>query len=148
MAEATAEAMKTNIAAAFDKYIAQLEGTGSVWEKKPTNAAEGEDAWSARQVAEHIAGANTYFGAGIAGIIGVEAPKMSQPKLSNAAEAVAATRETYGQLNGVVVQVKDDQLGLEIDHPRLGKQTVGSLLTIVSGHLSDHAQQLESLAGG
>ena len=147
MAEATVATMKADIASAFETYMAQLAGAGAVWEKKPAASGEGEEAWSARQVAEHIAGGNTFFGAGIAGIIGVEGPQMSQPQLGSADEAVAKTKETYAQLQQVVDQVKDEQLGMEVDHPRLGKQSVASLLGIVSYHLDDDAQQLKTLQG-
>ena len=147
MAAATAAGMKTGIETAFEAYLSQLGATGAVWEKKPAEAGEGEDAWCARQVAEHIAGANSFFGAGIAGIIGVEGPTPAPIQLANPTEAIGRTRETFAGLLAVLDQVKDEQLGMEVEHPRLGKQTVGSLMGIVDYHLKDHAQQLKTLCG-
>ena len=64
-----------------------------------------------------------------------------------AADAVAKTTETHAALAGVVAQVKDAQLGMEIDHPRLGKQTLGGIIGVVTYHYNDHANQLKTLRG-
>jgi len=48
----------------------------------------------------------------------------------------------------VVNKVTDDQLEIAIETPQLGKQTVGSILGVVSYHLNDHANQLKTLRGG
>ena len=136
---------KSTIEAGFKTYIAELEQSGPVWEKKPKNADEGEDVWCAKQVAEHIAGAGPFFGAGIAQAIGVNGPALARIELNDAATAVSETKRTHGLLMDVVSQVKDDQMSMDIDHPRLGKQTLGGILGIVSSHLNDHAQQLKTL---
>jgi hypothetical protein len=148
MADTTAAAQRANISSAFATYIGELKQAGPVWEAKPASATEGEDAWCARQVAEHIAGSGLFFGAGIAGLIGVPAPALDRASLDSAAAAVSKTEDTHGQLVAVIDQVKDAQLGIEVDHPALGKQTVGSLMGIVAYHLNDHAQQLKTLRGG
>lgn len=136
---------KSAISSALDAYIAELEQSGSVWEVKPTGAPEGEAAWSAREVAEHIAGAGPFFGLGIAQAIGVDGPALSRVSLADTASAATETRRGHGLLLDVVAQIKDDQMSMDIDHPRLGKQTLGGILAIVSGHLKDHANQLKTL---
>jgi hypothetical protein len=141
----TAAEAKSAIEAGFDTYIAELEHCGSVWEKKPAGTPDGEAAWCAKQVAEHIAGSGPFFGSGIAQAIGVSGPTPAQIQLSDSANAVSETKRTHGLLMDVVKQVKDDQLAMEIDHPRLGKQTLGGILGIVSYHLNDHANQLKTL---
>jgi hypothetical protein len=143
----TAASAREAISKAFDTYIAELALAGPAWDRKPAGSSDGEAAWCARQVAEHIAGAGTYFGSGIAQLIGVPGPQPAQPELSAAADAVVKTRETHGLFMGVANQVHGSQLGLEVDHPRLGKQTVGSILGIVAYHLNDHANQLKTLRG-
>ena len=148
MADTTAAAHRANIGAAFDTYIAELKQAGPAWDKKPAGGSDGEEAWCAREVAEHIAGSGLFFGAGIAGLIGAQAPALERISLSSAEAAVAKTSETHGQLVTVLDQVKDEQLSKEIDHPQLGKQTVGSLMGIVTWHLNDHAQQLKTLRRG
>ncbi|MGE0600428.1 MAG: DinB family protein [Dehalococcoidia bacterium] len=145
---ATAQEAKAAIEAGFASYIAELEKVGPVWEQKPAASGEGEDAWCARQVAEHIGGAGLYFGRGIATAMGVTGPTPSPMSFPDAATAVAETRRTHGELMAVVSQVTDDQLGAETELRGLGKQTVGGMLGIVSYHLNDHANQLKTLRGG
>lgn len=146
MADKTAAEALAELEAAHGVYMAELKQAGSAWETKPS-AGEGEEGWSSRQVAEHISGANLFFGAGIAQAIGVTAPAMARAELATAADAVAKTAETHAVLAGVVAQVKDAQLGMEIDHPRLGKQTVGGIIGVVTYHYKDHANQLKTLRG-
>ena len=143
----TAAEAKAAIDAGFAAYIAELGQAAAVWDKKPDNSADGEAAWCARQVAEHIAGAGPFFGQGIAAAIGVSGPTPSLIQFPDASNAVAETQRTHGLLMDVVAQIKDDQLAMEIDHPRLGKQTLGGILGIVSYHLNDHANQLKTLRG-
>jgi hypothetical protein len=144
---ATAAEASSAIEAGYNIYIAQLSGCEAVWEKKPESSAEGEAAWCARQVAEHIAGAGPFFGAGIAAAIGVNGPTPARVSFATCAEALEETKRAQGLLMDVVRQVKDDQLGMEIDHPRLGKQTLGGILGILSYHYNDHTNQLKTLRG-
>ena len=144
---ASAAEAHSAISAAFDTYIAELARAAAVWDQKPANSAEGEDAWCARQVAEHIAGSGPFFGAGIAQAVGVDGPVPARVEFPDPSNAVAETTRTHGLLMDVVSKLNDDHLAIEIDHPRLGKQTVGSVLGIVSGHITDHANQLKTLCG-
>lgn len=147
MADNTAAELRAELEAAHGAYMAELKQAGAAWETKPAAGGEGEEGWSARQVAEHISGANLFFGAGIAQAIGVTAPAMGRAELATAADAVTKTTETHAVLVGVVGQVKDAQLGMEIDHPRLGKQTLGGIIGVVTYHYNDHANQLKTLRG-
>ena len=63
-------------------------------------------------------------------------------------EALAGMKQAHAQLMDVVSQVSDEHMDMEIDHPRLGKQTLGGVLGIVAYHLTDHAGQLKTLRGG
>lgn len=137
--------IRDEIDASFQAYAAELAQAGPHWERKPATAGEGENAWCAREVAEHIAGAGLFFGQGIAQAIGADAPQLERITLTSADEALGKTRATHTALMDVVAQVKDDQLPMEIDHPRLGKQTLGGILGIVNYHLNDHANQLKTL---
>lgn len=144
---ASAAEIQASISQAFDTYIAELVQAGPVWEKKPAGSADGEAAWCAREVAEHIASSGPFFGAGIAAAIGVAGPTPARISLEDVDTAVAETRRTHGLLMDVVAQVRDEQVDQEIEHPRLGKNTVGGFLGIVTYHLTDHAQQLKTLRG-
>lgn len=145
---ATAGEASSAIEAGYEKYIAELGGCEKVWETKPAGSADGEAAWCAREVAEHIAGSGPFFGAGIAAALGVTGPTPSRVTLASCAEALTATKQSQGVLMDVVRQIKDDQMAMEIDHPRLGKQTLGGILGILSYHYNDHATQLKTLRGG
>ncbi len=127
-------------------YMSELKQAGNVWEAKPAGG-EGENAWSSRQVAEHIAGSNLFFGAGIADAIGVQGPPLERLVIPSATDALAKTAETHAALAGVCEKISDGQLAMEVDHPRLGKQTLESILTIVVHHYADHANQLKTLRG-
>ena len=146
MTEKTAASVLAELETAHAGYMAELKQAGNAWETKPA-AGEGEEAWSARQVAEHIAGANLFFGAGIAEAIGVTAPVLERLSLVSAVDATAKTAETHAAFAGVAAKVSDSQLAMEIDHPRLGKQTLGGILAIVTHHYDDHANQLKTLRG-
>lgn len=145
---ATAAEAQAAIAAAFESYISELAQAASVWETKPSGAAEGEDAWCARQVAEHIAGAGPFFGMGIARACGIDGPTPARISLPDAAAAVEETKRCHGQLVDVISKVTDDQMGIEFEAGQLGKQSVGGLMGVVSYHLKDHANQLKTLRGG
>lgn len=148
MADTTAAAAASSIDTNFASYMAELKLAGPHWERKPATAADGEAAWCARQVAEHIGGAEPFFGAGIAQAINVPGPTPARLTLESAPDAVAATEKAHAALMGVVAQVKDSQMALAVDHPVLGKQTLGGILAVLSGHLVDHTQQLKTLRGG
>ncbi len=144
----TATEVRESIEKNFASYLAELEQVGAVWDKKPAGAAEGEDAWCAREVAEHIASSGPFFGAGIAQAIGVDGPTPARMAFPTHAEAVSETKRTHALLMDVAAKVTDEHIGQEVDHPRLGKQTIGSVLGIVAHHLTDHAGQLKTLRGG
>jgi hypothetical protein len=148
MADQTAQSIRSNLAKNFDTYMAELKLAGPHWETKPSGSADGEKAWCARQVAEHIAGAGRFFGAGIAQAIAVSGPTPAPVSLASAADAIPATQASQDDLMKVANQVRDDQLVMEINHPQLGKQTLGSILGILVSHLDDHANQLKTLRGG
>ncbi|MCZ2110187.1 MAG: DinB family protein [Dehalococcoidia bacterium] len=147
MADKTLAELKQDVSAAYATYLAELKASGPVWEQKPAAAGEGEEAWCARQVAEHIASANLYFANGIARIVGAEGPAIQQPQLPSVDEAVVATEAAQAGFMGVVNGLSDDQLAIEIEHPRFGKQTPGGMVAMVAYHLGDHANQLRTLRG-
>ena len=146
MAEATIASVTADMNASFNTYVAELKQAQSVWETKPA-AGDGEEAWSSRQVAEHIAGATTFFTGRIAAAVGVQPSAPQQFQFGSASEALTATEGAYGSLMAVAAHVKDAQLADEIELPRLGKHTVGGLLALIAYHMKDHANQLKTLRG-
>jgi DinB superfamily len=146
MAE-TVASIREKVEQGLAAYTGELRQAGPHWETKPAGSPEGEAAWNARQVAEHVAGAGTFFAAGVAGAVGAEGPERRQFQFASADEAIPATESSYEAFLGVVDKVTDAQLAVEFDHPRLGKQTVGGIIGIVAHHLNDHAGQLKTLRG-
>lgn len=137
------EAITTNLEA----YLAELRPAGPIWERKPAGSADGEAAWNARQVAEHIAGARAFFGSAIARAVGVQGIQPQPFQFATAEDAVPATEAAYQKLLDVASQVKDEQLTVGVELPRLGSRSVGGIMDLVAYHLNDHANQLKSLRG-
>jgi hypothetical protein len=144
----TAASVRDTIVRNYETYAAELKLAGPNWERKPQGGGEGEEAWCARQVAEHIAGAAPFFGNGIAAAIGAQGPQMQRYPFASASDATSVTADAQKAFMGVVSGVTDAQMSMEIDHPRLGKQTLGGILAIVANHYLDHANQLKTLRGG
>jgi len=143
-----AAATRTNIENALRGYLAELRLAGPHWERKPASSPEGEAAWNARQVAEHIASAASFFGAGIANALGIPGPARNQPSFNTVDEAVEGTEAAYQVLFGVVDGLSDEQLAAEFEAPRFGKTSADNLLALVTNHLGDHTDQLRTLREG
>lgn len=148
MAEKSIVQLRDEIGAAYESYIAELKEAGTNWERKPANGAEGEEAWSARQVAEHVASSTTFFANGIAATIGTEGPAIQRPTFVSADDAVTAMGPIQGQLMAVVEQVTDPQLDIEREFGPLGTSTLERVVGILSHHLMDHGNQLRTLRLG
>jgi hypothetical protein len=143
----TVDDIRRDLDAGFNSYLAELQQAGPNWDRKPL-AGEGEDAWSARQVAEHIAGSLRFFGAGIARALGVEGPALQRFELPSVDQAVTATRDANDAFMSVVGRVSEESLAAEIEDPRMGKFTVESILGIAVNHFGDHRNQLKALREG
>ncbi|OAI41173.1 hypothetical protein AYO38_04265 [bacterium SCGC AG-212-C10] len=144
MADQSAAAYRGQIAEAYAKYMAELRQAAPHWEAKPP-AGDGEEAWCARQVAEHIAGVAGLFGAGVAKATGLQGPGRTGSELADAAAALTATPVAHDRLMGVLQQVQDDHLGIEVEFGPLGKTNVGGILGVIAHHIEEHANQLAAL---
>lgn len=148
MTEVTAQGLRSDIATAFGEYMAELVQAGPSWEAKPSGSADGEGAWSARQVAEHIAQAGGFFGMAIGKAAGAQGPAMSSPQFSDVAAAAAATPVSHLGLWEVSQHVQDSHLGAEIKNfGPLGDTNLGAVMGVVAYHYRDHANQLRALRG-
>jgi hypothetical protein len=148
MADKNTAALSADIAKAYDVYMAELKQAGPTWDRKPAGAKEGEAAWCAREVAEHIAGAAGFFASGIARAINATAAAPQRHSLADANAAVAAMPGIQAALLEVVSQVPDGQLSPELEFGPLGKTSLGGVLGILAHHYGDHANQLKTLRGG
>lgn len=140
----TADDIRRALSVAFEDYVAELRQAGPHWERLPA-AGEGEEAWSARQVAEHVASSLLLFGAGISRAIGVDGPRPSRLQFASVDEALSGTRESNEAFTKVIAGVTEESMAIEIVDPRAGTFTVGGILDIALNHFGDHASQLKAL---
>lgn len=147
MATTTVDAVCSETESNLAAYLEELKLSGPHWETKP-ESGEGEDAWSPRQVAEHLAGAATFFAAGIAFNLKLEGPERAPAVCETAEAAATATERNHEALLKVMRQVRDEQLDQIVVAPQLGGEIpLERVMLIIPAHLKDHAQQLRTLRG-
>lgn len=147
MTELTAETLASELTSGCEEYTAQLKlVTDAEWERKPAPGGEGEDAWSARQVAEHVQGACGFFGNAAAKVAGFDGPGRTYSELPTVAAAIDGLPAAFGALQAVVTKLSAENLAAEVDAP-WGKTTLGGLLGGSAAHFKDHANQLKALRG-
>lgn len=138
----------SDIEAAYAEYMTELKLAGPNWEKKPAAGKEGEAAWCAKEVAEHVASAGGFFGMSIAKAAGhADVPSPARPSFATADEAFAGTPAEHAKVVAAAVHVTPEQAAMETEFGPLGKTTIGAVLGVVSYHLRDHAGQLKALRG-
>ncbi len=126
---------------------AALHGAAERWGTKPASG-EGEDAWSPRQVAEHMIGSEWYFTNHVAQACG--APALERPALDVGSPAAAAATVTRvgATCDNILRHVSDQDLVKSRDLGQFGAQTVEWMLTTMDGHARDHLQQLKTASAG
>ena len=146
MSETTVSSLGSELASACDEYLAELRQVGAdAWERKPS-AGEGEEAWSARQVAEHVQGACGFFGNAIGKAAGIEGPGRTYSELPTPVAAVDGLPPAIAALQAVVAKLDEAKLAIEADAP-WGKSTVGGIVRGAGTHFRDHANQICTLRG-
>ncbi len=140
---ATPDELRASLAESRAAFRAALEAVTDGWETVPT-AGEGEDAWSARKVAEHTIGAESFFTTAICEACGY--PGLDKPAplaLATPAEAIVAFDAAVESTNKKLNYVSDTDLVKE--HARMG--TTENILNIGIGHLREHAEQIRTATG-
>ncbi len=146
MSETTVSSLGSELASACDEYLAELRQVGAdAWERKPS-AGEGEEAWSARLVAEHVQGACGFFGNAIGKAAGIEGPGRTYSELPPPVAAVDGLPPAIAALQAVVAKLDEAKLAIEADAP-WGKSTVGGIVRGAGSHFRDHANQIRTLRG-
>lgn len=143
---ATPDELRSDIAQARDELRSVLRGVDKDWEKEPENG-EGEDAWSARQAAEHVVRAEIFYARMVSTTCGRDAPENpwadAPPALRTPGDALRALDQA--------VAIADPELVLvtEADLPRPHERW-GSIEEILKGnarHVREHAAQIRTAAG-
>jgi hypothetical protein len=115
----TPDELRADIAAARADFQSALEGASASWEKAPAPGAEGEDAWSPRQAAEHAIGADLYFASEVCGACGYPGLELSRLSLATPAEAITAFAEASAKSDGRLKYAADNDLSMQ--HKRIGR---------------------------
>ena len=114
------------------------------WEKSP-QSGEGEDAWSPRQVAEHVIPAEIYFANAVCAACGYDGPENSiteDAKFATAAEAQAALEAVIAAANSKIKYVSEEDLS----HAHDSMGNVENVMRITAWHSLDHAMQINAAA--
>ena len=141
---ASADELRKHFAVAGGALRTALEGADQTWERRPNNDAEGEEAWSARQAAEHVVSSVVYFASTACQSSGY--PKLESPfpsrelSFPTAATAAEALDQAIAVATPAIGQITDQDLAAS--HERMG--TVENVLTVLVTHLRDHAAQIQS----
>ena len=113
------------------------------WETKPA-AGEGEDAWSPKEVAQHIIRAEWFFTNMIGQACGAQPMERPEFDVSTPRNAVESLRQ-IGELDDRVLRhVSDGDLAKTYDTRNLGTRSVEEMLTIIASHGRDHINQLRA----
>jgi hypothetical protein len=139
----TPDELRAEIAEGREILRAALEAAkNGDWERKPA-AGEGEAAWSAREVAQHVIPAEAFFATAICVACGYPGVEFSNRSYASPAEALAALDEVIEITNKKIKYVTDTDLLKP--HDRFG--SVEGLMKTSAGHLRDHAAQIRAAAG-
>ena len=121
-----------------------IADSGDNWEKEP-ESGEGEDAWSPRQVAEHVIGAEIFFAGAVCEACGYDGPDNpfdGDLSLATPADATTALGQAIEAADTKIKYVTKEDLAQT--HERMGN--VESVMRFTAFHLLDHAFQLRNAA--
>ena len=141
---ASADELRKNFTVAGGALRTTLQSADRNWERKPNNDAEGEEAWSAREAAEHVVSSVVYFASTACQSSGY--PKLESPfpsrelSFPTAATAIEALDKAVAVATPAIGQITEQDL--TASHERMG--TVENVLTILVTHLRDHTTQIQS----
>lgn len=123
-----------------------LHGAHQSWERKPAGA-DGEDAWSPKQVAEHLIGSDWFFTNAISQACG--APALERPSLDVSTPAAAAATATRvgATCDNILRHVSDQDLEKSHELGQFGQRSVDEMLTMMTAHAQDHINQLKAASG-
>lgn len=142
----TPDEIRADLAAARSELSAALSAASAdTWERKP-ESGEGEDAWSAREAAQHVIGAELYYANAVCeacGYDGPDSPFEGGLELASPAAASAALDQAAAAADSKVQHVTAGDL--ERSHERMGP--LPDVFESWSGHVRDHAAQITAAGG-
>lgn len=138
---ASADECRATIDANRDALRDALMGAGASWDQAPSESDD-EEQWSARQVAEHVIGAERSFAGMIAAVTNVEAPERQDHSFATVEEAIAELEAAINDANKVLLGLSDDDLAIEARAIANFPPSVEGLLQLTAYHLEDHSRQI------
>ena len=141
---ASPDELRAAIKVGRENLATAIDGSADNWERQP-ESGEGEEAWSPRQVAEHVIGAQLYFanaGCEACGYDGPENPFDGPLSLTSPAGAQTALQQASEAADAKIKYVTDDDLA----HTHESMGTVEGIMAMDAWHLLDHAYQVRSAA--
>jgi hypothetical protein len=118
------------------------ECTGK-WEVKPASGTD-EDAWCAKEVAQHVIGADWFFTNMIAQACGAPALERPQIDVSTPDHALESLRRIGATDDKILGHVTEGDLSKTFETRNFGTQTVQQMLQTMAGHARDHANQIRA----
>jgi hypothetical protein len=135
----TPDELRATLDEARAAFRATLESASENWDRKP-EAAEGEAAWSARQVAQHAAASEVYFAKAICDACGYPGPEVPRERYATPAEAIAGFDKAVETSNSRIKYVTETDLPRQ--HESMG--SVADMLATAATHLNEHAEQVRA----
>ena len=139
---ASPDELRAAIKVGRETLAAAIADSADNWERQP-ESGEDEDAWSPRQVAEHVIGAQLYFANAVCeacGYDGAESPFDGALSLASPAEAQTALKQASEAAHAKIKYVTDEDLA----HTHEGMGSVEGVMVFDAYHLLDHAFQLRN----
>ena len=122
--------------------LAAIASASANWERRPASGV-GEEAWSARQAAEHVIASDLLFSSRACRSAGKEGLEITEHSYATAAEARAGLVKSMGLVASAMLRLKEGDLAAE--DSRWG--TVEGVLTHNLNHLREHTAQITAAAG-
>lgn len=142
----TPDEIRAELSAARNDLAAALSAASTdTWERKP-ESGEGEDAWSAREAAQHVIGAEIYYTNAVCdacGYDGPDSPFEGGLELASPEAAGAALDQAIAAADSKIQHVTAGDL--EREHERMGP--LPAVFESWTGHLRDHAAQITAAGG-
>ncbi len=143
---ATRDGLRAELDSARKELEAAIQAAAPNWEREP-ESGEGEEAWSARQAAEHVVRAEVYYATTASKALGHDDPTNpfaeAPPQFPDVDAALAAYGLAVEAADSVLAQVTAEDLATE--HERFG--SVEGILTSHLEHVQTHANQIAEAAG-
>lgn len=137
----TPDELRTAIAEGRQAFRDALSAAAAGWERQP--GGTGEEAWSARQVAEHVIPAEAFFTTAVCKACGYPGVDRVTGSYATAQDAIKHFDEVVEMCNKKLKYVSETDL--EKKHERLG--TSADVMAMNANHLVEHAAQVRAAAG-